>query len=763
VSTLLARFPVGQGVHLVDRTTLNSLYGVVAGIEQMNRANNPASPVNWKLKLLVVDGARSLSIKLDNLLAKGGKQSLEPIETASSFVNPKQESSIYELFDERQTEAKEKRYLVSGQVLAAKLTGKFAQVTDNQGQVHPVYFLRRGFDPEKDLDKKPIKFEKPEQINQFLFEVTQKQGVIQSDDENLTIIADIRRSNEGGLILKTPKATSQGGVYFKDEGLLGLTGDFVSKTESVHQDGKTRPQSIMAVTVPPERANEVLSYVAQKWNVGAASHKNAAREILGQTLAQWEPCSAINPTLKREVVFKTPVRTATLVQNNLQLVPDASTAQKELTNSFPLTVKSNDSPDLTRRSPFRETSPFPTEISDESSPVQKEPELTSPLTEVETNEAPPLSSQTKTVEVELKPTTDSFSAQQPTKLNKFFQGQISLVDALKLPLQPEQPQIAIALTQPHLTQPTQRKTSRRSKQTQSETQQLSLFATAEYVNQSNQSPRSPASKVVKEKAYSPSPILESSLLPANKLTTPNLQSPLSSTADEAARLASKKDQASSASNIAEEVSSLKNQQLPDARPIEVTVQPAAAHEVIENPVVKMLNQLSDPVFSQMERTVKQYFSNEPPLPPSVVEQHTLQNKVQRLDTQIASLREQHATQNKEINKLKYHPLRAFNKQYESALNQAEKTLQVIWQSLAQKELNLSQLNEWKKQDEVHQAWQNSVSTIKMRELAETLSLPSMQERLNNIHQSQLSQAQERQLPLNLNQQEQQCSRFGRER
>jgi len=219
VCGLLKQFPVGQGLRLMDRVTKNSVYGVVVGVDQINRANNPAAPSNWKFKLLVVDGARSLSIKLDNLMAKGGKQSLDPIDTAPSFVNPKQESSIYELFDERQTEAKEKRYLVSGQVLAAKLTGKFAQVTDNQGQIHPVYLLRRGFDPEKDLDKKPIRFEKPEQINQFLFEVAQKQGVIQTDDENLTIIADIRRSNEGGIILKTPKATSQGGIYFKDEGL----------------------------------------------------------------------------------------------------------------------------------------------------------------------------------------------------------------------------------------------------------------------------------------------------------------------------------------------------------------------------------------------------------------------------------------------------------------------------------------------------------------------------------------------------------------
>jgi hypothetical protein len=70
----------------------------------------------------------------------------------------------------------------------------------------------------KDLDKKPIRFEKPEQINQFLFEVAQKQGVIQTDDENLTIIADIRRSNEGGIILKLPKLLLRR-IYFKDEGL----------------------------------------------------------------------------------------------------------------------------------------------------------------------------------------------------------------------------------------------------------------------------------------------------------------------------------------------------------------------------------------------------------------------------------------------------------------------------------------------------------------------------------------------------------------
>ena len=207
VSQLLGKLPVGQGVRLTDNTTKNSLYGVVTAVEQKQKANNPASPINWKLKLLVVDGVRSISVGLDSLL-KSGKQTLEAIETAQGFVNSQQESSIYELFDERQTEAKEKRYLVSGQVLSTQLTGKFAQITDSLGQVHPVYLLQRGFDPEKALNRKPVKLETTEQIKQFLFEKTEKAGVVQTADENLTIIADINRSNAWGVVLKTPKATS---------------------------------------------------------------------------------------------------------------------------------------------------------------------------------------------------------------------------------------------------------------------------------------------------------------------------------------------------------------------------------------------------------------------------------------------------------------------------------------------------------------------------------------------------------------------------
>ncbi|WP_146134135.1 DUF6908 domain-containing protein [Chlorogloea sp. CCALA 695] len=302
-SALLQQFPVGQPVRLMDNKTKNYLYGVVSVVEQKSKANNPAAPINWKVKLLVVDGVRSLSIGLKNL-SKGGSQTLEPVESAS-FANVNQEVSIYDLFDQRQSESKEKRYLVTGQVLATELTGKFAQVSDHQGQVHPVYLLRRGFDPAIDMNIKPVMLKSVEQIKQF-FDKTQKVGLVKTEDENLTIIADIKPSNIGGIIIKTPKATAEGGIYFKNEGLLQLTGDFTSKTESVREGNKTKSKGVMTVTVSADKTDEVLAYLGSKWGLGASSHKDVAREMLGQVLPSWEPCNEINPDVERILITRTP-------------------------------------------------------------------------------------------------------------------------------------------------------------------------------------------------------------------------------------------------------------------------------------------------------------------------------------------------------------------------------------------------------------------------------------------------------------------------
>jgi len=144
------------------------------------------------------------------------------------------------------------------------------------------------------MNIKPVMLKDATQIKQF-FDKTQKVGLVKTEDENLTVIADIKPSNIGGIVIKTPKATAEGGIYFKNEGLLKLTGDFTSKTESVREGNNTKSKGVMTVTVSPDKTDEVLAYLGSKWGLGAATHKDVAREILGQVLPSWEPCNEINP------------------------------------------------------------------------------------------------------------------------------------------------------------------------------------------------------------------------------------------------------------------------------------------------------------------------------------------------------------------------------------------------------------------------------------------------------------------------------------
>jgi hypothetical protein len=118
------------------------------------------------------------------------------------------------------------------------------------------------------MNIKPVMLKGAEQIKQF-FDRTQKVGLVKTEDENLTVIADIKPSNIGGIIIKTPKATAEGGIYFKNEGLLQLTGDFTSKTESVREGNKTKSLGVMTVTVSADKTDEVLAYLGSKWGLGA--------------------------------------------------------------------------------------------------------------------------------------------------------------------------------------------------------------------------------------------------------------------------------------------------------------------------------------------------------------------------------------------------------------------------------------------------------------------------------------------------------------
>jgi len=285
VASTLEEFSVGQPMVAIDKKG-DMLYGVVEDIRHTS-SSNPAALNSWKLDLRVVDGQRSLTVSLDQLVDKGGKEGqqivLMPRETAPSMDDPFQSIPVYESFDDRQVEKEEKRYLVTGQILGTDLAGRFAHITDNQGDIHPAYLLSKSFNPQEDLDTKPVLFTSPAQVKEFLFEATEGKGAITSADGKLAI----HSINIYGLELVTPKPKPNSVSYSKDTDLINLTGDFTSTTR--------KGEEVMVAKVDGAKVDEVLDYLSQKTKLGASEQKDVARTMLNLPTPQWEATAVVNP------------------------------------------------------------------------------------------------------------------------------------------------------------------------------------------------------------------------------------------------------------------------------------------------------------------------------------------------------------------------------------------------------------------------------------------------------------------------------------
>ena len=141
----------------------------------------------------------------------------------------------------------------------------------------------------------------------------------------------------------------------------------------------------------------------------------------------------------------------------------------------------------------------------------------------------------------------------------------------------------------------------------------------------------------------------------------------------------------------------------------------------------------------LQQSVVDYFNASPPRPPSAAEQQLVQHEIDKLVKQIDSLWSKQSEQVKLVELMHKNPFHLWNKKYDEAFAQLEKTMSLIGQSIGQKDQKESQLNEWGKQGEAHQDWENNPRTIEMRKIAEILKLQEMQERSANIQQEQLRQ------------------------
>jgi len=284
VASVLEEFPSGTSIRLITPASKSIFYGVVVGIDAKKRSGSPAAPNRWKMRILVADSARQLTVPLSKFNTGRGGSLEATVQTEDWFGN-----DVYALFDKQQEAGRMNRQIFTGNLIKAfekYPNGKLVNYTDYQGQVRQGLMMPKGFDIQEELTKEPVAFSTPQQVMTFITELTNRRGIVKTLDELLILKTQF---NGEGVVLQTPKAKESGGKYFLDEGLIAAAGsDFYSVSDR------------MEVVIPPERLEQTLSVLMNQRNytLAAFESKDIARQFLGVTLPTLEKVEAEAPTIQ---------------------------------------------------------------------------------------------------------------------------------------------------------------------------------------------------------------------------------------------------------------------------------------------------------------------------------------------------------------------------------------------------------------------------------------------------------------------------------
>ncbi len=274
VQAVLRQYSPGTPVRVVTPTTANVFYGVVAGIDQKIRPGSPAAPNSWKMRILVADSAKQITLPLSKLNTGRSNAAVISIQAQDWFGN-----DVYALFDKRQEEGRIDRQIFTGNIIKAfekYPKGKLVNYTDTQGEIRQGLIMPKEFDIQESLREEPIAFKEPYQIKAFITDLTDRKGVVKTLDELLVVRSQF---NGEGFLLQAPRAKESGGKYYLDEALLEAIGsDFYSVSDR------------MEGVISPERLEQTLNVIMQQrgYTLAAFDFKDIARDYLGIALPKLE-------------------------------------------------------------------------------------------------------------------------------------------------------------------------------------------------------------------------------------------------------------------------------------------------------------------------------------------------------------------------------------------------------------------------------------------------------------------------------------------
>jgi proteasome lid subunit RPN8/RPN11 len=203
---------IGSPVELSNRSTGYYGQGVILGFTRNNAVANPSLKSAWQVVVATTDEVRKIKIPLSKYDAPSG-----------GFVVQRamNEEEIWRDFDSKQEVRREKRVMLTGNLLAAFM-GKnekmnIVMFTREDGGTHAGVLLPKKADFDKVVKDAPVHFANGDQVVRFLKE--KRHRMVSSLDKIISI-----QNHYGDMLIKTAAARSKAGHIFLDPQIAKLAG-----------------------------------------------------------------------------------------------------------------------------------------------------------------------------------------------------------------------------------------------------------------------------------------------------------------------------------------------------------------------------------------------------------------------------------------------------------------------------------------------------------------------------------------------------------
>lgn len=242
--------PIGRRVTL--KTASGNLLGIVIKVEQKGNPKNPMALSTWKVTFAVPDATRTVTLPFSRVTedGKSDPDSVLDVEVVPMPQWQEKFTDTLERFARKQTEAREERYIATGNLLSAydwlDRKGAILNYTDTQGHIRQGILTSRDFDLAEHAIDKGKQLTDPKEIRTWL-DANQNKYMNGGQQFGKTQIEIGRESSwSDKYVIVADKSKRVGGRFYLDKDLTELTGDFYSL------GGK------MSVTIPPQKIEKAI-------------------------------------------------------------------------------------------------------------------------------------------------------------------------------------------------------------------------------------------------------------------------------------------------------------------------------------------------------------------------------------------------------------------------------------------------------------------------------------------------------------------------